>query len=246
LGLPFKVGIIGSSGKLGRRIGSLAAELGYAVTLSASSGQWLAEEIPDAVIDVSHHSAFPDVARYCSSHRVPLVEGVSTLTPEHLDELRRLGASAPALYAPNFTQGHYLQRLAVTALAVFLKTSGSDWECAIAERHPVSKRDRPSATARELAGVWQASAGRAVADIGAVRGGLPVSDHDMILTCREESLTIRHSVNDRGAAARGGLLAARWIVKQQPGFYRMADVFEPGRENGSGVINDGRIFAYRK
>lgn len=228
--MPLRVGVIGASGKIGRQIENVAADFGCAVTLTASRGGWVETQTPDVVIDVSHDSAFADVVRYCSLQRTPLVEGVSTLAPEHLEELRRLSDELPVLYAPNFTYGHYLQRQALLALSQAVKMKGPDWECTIVERHTTGKRDRPSATARELAALWHCASGRVVADVAAIRGGLPLSDHEAILTFEEELLTIKHSVSGRGAAARGALLAGSWIQAQRPGLYQMADVFESARD----------------
>jgi 4-hydroxy-tetrahydrodipicolinate reductase len=125
------------------------------------------------------------------------------------------------------------------ALNEALRTKVPAWECTIVERHTTSKRDRPSATARELASFWYRTSGRAVADLAAIRGGLPLSDHEVILTSEEELLTIKHSVTDRRAAARGALLAGCWIVAQPPGFYQISDVFDSSpAEISVGAGND--------
>jgi 4-hydroxy-tetrahydrodipicolinate reductase len=220
------VGIVGARGKLGREIEVAAAEFECAVTMTASRGEWVNTQTPDVVIDVSHDSAFTDVVDYCSLQRIPLIEGVSTLADEHLEELRRLSGKLPLVHAPNFTYGHYLQRQVLRALSGALRIKGTEWECTIVERHTTRKRDRPSATARELAALWHRASGCAVADVAAVRGGLPLSDHEVILTLENEVLTVKHSVSDRKAAARSALLAGSWIVAQPPGFYQMEDVFE--------------------
>jgi 4-hydroxy-tetrahydrodipicolinate reductase len=117
------------------------------------------------------------------------------------------------------------------------------WECSISERHCTSKRDRPSATARELAIVWRSASGRDVADVASIRGGLPVSDHEATLSGEGELLTVRHSVGNRKGAARGALLAGRWLATQPPGFYHMSDVFGSGRSRGSAVPLEAKSFA---
>lgn len=224
--MTVKIGIAGASGKLGREVEAIASELGCAVTLWASRSHWTILTPPDVMIDVSHRSGFDDVVKFCSSRQIPVVEGVSTLTPEDMAQLKCLSDIVPVLHGPNFAFGHYLQRLALETLARALTPKHPDWECTISERHCTSKRDRPSATARALAGAWQSFPGHEVADIASVRGGLPVSDHEVTLTGDGELVTIRHSVSSRKGAARGALLASRWLVTRRPGFYQMSDVFD--------------------
>ncbi len=220
-----KVGLIGARGKLGRLVRRLARGMDCNVTLSASSREWKERCAPEVVIDVSHESALDNVAEYCLRERVPLVEGVSTLSSRHLEKLRGLSVKVAVLYAPNFTYGHYLQQAGMLAIAEYLRNSTLSSECTVTERHPSVKRDRPSATARALAEVWRGAALQEVSDIASIRGGLPVSDHTVVVTLPHETLAIRHSVPDRAAAARGALLAARWMVFRDPGFYGMTDVY---------------------
>jgi 4-hydroxy-tetrahydrodipicolinate reductase len=220
------IGIAGASGKLGREVEAIASELGCAVTLWASSSRWTISTPPAVMIDVSHASGFADIVEFCSCRQIPLVEGVSTLAAEDIAQLQRLSETVPVLHGPNFAFGHHLQRLALETLARALTANYPDWECTISERHCTSKRDRPSATARVLANVWQCFSGREATDIASVRGGLPVSDHEFNLTGDGELLTIKHSVSSRKASARGALLASRWLVVRPPGFYQMSDVFD--------------------
>jgi 4-hydroxy-tetrahydrodipicolinate reductase len=228
--MQLSVGVIGVTGKLGRRICEQAREMECRISLSACSREWVTEAVPDVVIDVSHDSAFDEVARFCSATNTPLVEGVSTLSPEHLAQLRGLSTAIPVIYAPNFTFGHYLQRSALMVLAHILKTNSRTSECTVTERHPTSKKDRPSATAQELAAFWSESAECPVAEVASVRGGLPVSDHEAAITLSGEMLSIKHSTTDRVAAARGALQAGRWVVLQSSGFYKMSDVYGMVRE----------------
>jgi 4-hydroxy-tetrahydrodipicolinate reductase len=95
----------------------------------------------------------------------------------------------------------------------------------VSDRHPVSKRDKPSATARELARICQA-VGVDRVDIASYREGPPVSDHWVTLTRGEETLTFTHATRDLGAAAHGALRAARWVKAAGPRVWSMADVWQ--------------------
>jgi 4-hydroxy-tetrahydrodipicolinate reductase len=203
----------------------VAAELGCAVSLWGRRQGWEVRAAPAVVIDVSHPSAFPEVAAYCLREGVPLVEGVSNLLPEQLAELQRMSERVPVVRATNFAFGHFLQRALVEHLARVVKRLPGPVEFTVQERHPSHKKDRPSATARDLGDLWSSLTGQPVTDIASIRGGLPVSDHEVLLTLAGELVCVRHSVTGRPAAARGAVQAALWVRQRRPGLYTMADVY---------------------
>jgi 4-hydroxy-tetrahydrodipicolinate reductase len=222
------LGVIGAAGRLGRCICALADQLGWPVRLRAGRQGWQIEAAPQVLIDVSHPSALPEVVAYCGREGVALVEGTSGLDAEHREALVRLGERVGVVLAPNFAFGHFLQRAllehlaALVALQPFPLTS----EFTVQERHPAHKKDRPSATALELARLWYTHAGRPVADVASIRAGLPVSDHEVTLTLAGELLGIKHSVTDRLAAARGALHAAGWLAQRGPGLWDMSHAYQ--------------------
>jgi 4-hydroxy-tetrahydrodipicolinate reductase len=55
------------------------------------------------------------------------------------------------------------------------------------------------------------------------RGEVP-GDHTVIFSSATETLTLGHSVTTRQVFADGALCAARWVVGQPPGLYRMRNV----------------------
>jgi 4-hydroxy-tetrahydrodipicolinate reductase len=220
-----EIGIIGAGGRLGGCLCALAAELGYTVSLQGRRQSWEIRGVPQVLIDVSHPSAFPEVAAYCLREGIPLVEGVSGLPEEHLAGLRRLSQRVAVVRAANFAFGHFLQRALLEHLAGHARRWPGVGELSVQERHPAHKKDRPSATARELGGLWSALSGRPVADVASIRGGLPVSDHEVTFTLAGELLSVRHCVTDRTVAARGALRAASWVQRRGPGLWGMTDVY---------------------
>jgi 4-hydroxy-tetrahydrodipicolinate reductase len=226
LALPPKLGIIGAEGRLGGCLCRLAAERGGTVSLHGRRQGWELHAVPDVVIDVSHPSALTDVIAYCRRISVPLVEGVSGLGIEDHVALRQLSEEVAVVVAANFSFGHFLQRALLVHLASLIRRQPDEGEFTILERHPSYKKDRPSATARELSRLWSTQTGRSVADVASIRAGLPVADHEFALTFPEESLLVRHAVTDRQAAARGALRAASWVSGRPPGLWTMNDVYE--------------------
>jgi 4-hydroxy-tetrahydrodipicolinate reductase len=61
------------------------------------------------------------------------------------------------------------------------------------------------------------------------RGEVP-GDHSVTLSSPSETLTLRHTVTDRTVFAVGAVRAARWVIQQPPGLYRMADVLFAAEE----------------
>lgn len=225
-----KLGIIGADGRLGRCLCRLAVERGGTVSMLGSRQGWQVQAVPDVIIDVSHPSALPDVVAYCRRNGVPLVEGVSGLGTEDQAALRQLSEQVSVIVAANFSFGHFLQRALLVQLASLVRRQADEGEFTIRERHPSHKKDRPSATAGELSRLWFTETGRAVAEVASIRAGLPVADHEFMLTWPGESLQVGHAVTDRQAAARGALRAAVWVCGRPAGLWTMHDVYEDENE----------------
>jgi 4-hydroxy-tetrahydrodipicolinate reductase len=223
--LTHDIGVIGAAGRLGSVVCVLAAERGFPLTLFGRRQGWEVRAVPRVLIDVSHPSALPDVLAYCQREGTALVEGVSGLGSEERGALRRLARRVPVVEAANFAFGAFLHRALVDCLAGLVAGLPEADDFAILDRHPATKKDRPSATARDLAGLWAARTGRPPPEVASVRAGLPVADHEATLTLAGELVSVRHSVTDRRAAARGALAAASWVCRQPPGLYSMRDVY---------------------
>src|ERR1017187_4794695 len=113
-----KFGIIGSNGRLGKRICDIVQEKGYSVSLFANKKEWKEIDKPDVVIDVSNRTAFEKTIDYCLRNSVPLVEGVSGLGTPEVNKLKKLSKKIPVVLAPNFSYGHNLQ---IQMLNIFKK-----------------------------------------------------------------------------------------------------------------------------
>lgn len=217
------LGIVGAGGRLGSALERAAVEAGWMVCARATRrGGWVEEAVPEVVVDVSAREAQSAVLEYSLARSLPLVCGVSGLQAADHERLERAAAAIPVLVAPNFSFGHHLQRLALAAiLAAAPQARG--WRLAVSERHPRGKRDAPSATARVLREDLRA-AGAPAGEIEALRGGPPVSDHQVTLSGSGERLMLLHEVGDLAAASSGALHAAEWMRTAPPGRWSMDDV----------------------
>lgn len=193
----------------------------------------------DAAIDFTLPEATDEVLQSVEAAAVPLVCGVSGLSPEQTDRLQGAALKVPLLYDRNMSLGiavlTQLVRQAGRAL-------GPPFCCEIHETHHVHKIDAPSGTALQLGEALAESRGQRFDEVfhyrpddesgpvptGSInfrvtrRGEVP-GDHSVEFRTPSESVSLSHSVTDRRVFADGALHAAKWLVSQPPGRYRMAD-----------------------
>ncbi|MCH7821688.1 MAG: 4-hydroxy-tetrahydrodipicolinate reductase [Proteobacteria bacterium] len=194
----------------------------------------------DVLIDFSLPEATDTVLQAIVAQGTPLVCGVSGLSAEQQLRLDSASAIVPVVYDRNMSIGIAVLESLVGQAAALL---GFDFEAEVHEIHHVHKIDAPSGTALKLGEAIAAARRQNFADVswyepdaksrepaaGDIRfeverrGEVP-GDHSVILSSSAESLTFRHSVTSRQVFADGALRAARWVVRQSPGRYRMREV----------------------
>ncbi|MFY7866459.1 dihydrodipicolinate reductase C-terminal domain-containing protein, partial [Roseateles sp.] len=102
----------------------------------------------------------------------------------------------PVVIATNLSRGHLLH----LACARFLhERSPHQMSSTVIDRHPATKRDAPSATAKRLA---EAAGG---AQIEILRHGNAVADHHVIYTLAGETIEIVHRVTSLEPSVLGAL-----------------------------------------
>ncbi|HLU25326.1 MAG TPA: 4-hydroxy-tetrahydrodipicolinate reductase [Longimicrobiales bacterium] len=172
-----------------------------------------------------------------------LVVGTTGLGEGELDRLRRSAERCPVLVAANFSVGVNVLEALVAAAARALPMDRFDVE--IVEAHHRRKQDAPSGTALMLGRAVAEARGqrleevrrdgrsgrggeRPVGEIGfhALRGGDVIGEHTVSFLGQQERLELRHAAMDRSLFAEGALLAARWLVGRQPGWYTMREVLD--------------------
>lgn len=247
-----RIGLLGATGRMGRRVADLAAAGGDTVVAAIGRGTGdvggLTIRPPgpgcfdgcNVVIDFSMPEALAAALPHLG--RLPLVTGTTGLPDAVAAAVQAHAAHAPVLAAANFSTGVTL----LVALARRAAAALPDYDVEITETHHRLKQDAPSGTALALA---QAVAeGRAVAleavrrdgrtgrtgvrpagEIGlhALRGGDVIGDHEVWLLGPGERVLLGHVATSRDTFAAGALRAARWLSGRAPGAYSMADVLGP-------------------
>lgn len=214
-----RIGVVGANGRLGSRLVAACRERGLPLALAATRESWepLTPEPPTVVLDASRGAVIGESAEYCRRTGAALVACASDLGEEGSRELEKLAGSVPVVLATNLSVGHWLQGHLLDTVARIVPALPAPPEASVVERHTTAKRDRPSASARALAERWAAHGHGPVGDLASVRGGHPVSEHQVEWTFPAESLTLRHEVRSLDAAVFGALTAAAWTHTASPG-----------------------------
>jgi 4-hydroxy-tetrahydrodipicolinate reductase len=202
------------------------------VTVSGmwTRGESLEELVADSdvLIDFSLPEANAEVLAAVQKHRRPLVCGVSGLDGKQMASLERAAGVVPIVFDRNMSQGVSVLADLVQRAA---KSLGPEFAAEIHEVHHVHKIDSPSGTALKLGEAIEAARAPDAAAVRyeAERRGEVPGDHTVILSSPTETLSLKHSVTTREVFAEGAVRAARWVLRQAPGRYRMRDVlFDDG------------------
>lgn len=218
-------------GKMGRLVGSLAPEYGHEVAgvvdpqSDAHSGpiddpRWDGVDVaidftaPEAVI-----TNLPALAR----RRINIVLG-TTGWQRHEAALRQAVADGGGaiVAAPNFSTGVVLFE-AIVAAAAKLFADQKEFGAFLHEAHHVMKKDAPSGTALLLKKTMEKAGYTAPVNVSSTRAGFIPGTHTIGFDGPSESITLSHMARDRGAFARGALMAAGWIQGKR-GWFTMHDV----------------------
>lgn len=191
----------------------------------------------DLVVDFSHHSAAPDVAKYAVQNKCALVVGTTGHTYEEQAAIYEASECVPVFYAGNMSLG-----IAVLCnLAKQTAQSFPDADIEIVEIHHNRKVDAPSGTAKMLFEAIKEVRPKATANCGragegkrtpheigiqALRMGNIVGIHEVHITTATQQITLRHEAYDRGMFADGAVAAAKFLQGKPAGLYKMADLLE--------------------
>lgn len=198
-----------------------------------------AAEIPDVIIDFSHHTALPAIMEYAVAHNVPCVICTTGHTEEEYAVMHKAAEHVPVFFSRNMSLGvNLLIALCKKASAAL----GMDYDAEIIEKHHHNKLDAPSGTALMIADaisetraeseyVYDRSSVRKKREpkeigISAIRGGSIIGEHEVLFAGKDEVLTISHSASSRELFATGALRAAEFIIGKSAGMYNMDNMFE--------------------
>lgn len=222
-------------GKMGRLVGELAPQYGGEVagvidpgstehTADLADARWAGV---DVAVDFTTPEAVVGNVRTLAARGVNIVLG-TTGWQAHEAELRAAVADSGIgiVAAPNFSTGVVLFD-ALVAQAAKLFSGQPEFGAWIHEAHHAAKKDAPSGTALKLKRSMDEGGYARPVDISATRAGYIPGTHTVGFDGPSESITLTHTARDRGAFARGALLAARWVTGRR-GWYSMQDVLGVG------------------
>jgi 4-hydroxy-tetrahydrodipicolinate reductase len=218
-------------GRMGKLVEALAPEYGCDVCgvlddvsneggAGLTPGRWPDVEV---AIDFSIASAVEENVRSLAALGINVVVGTTgwdDAKPRVRDIVERMGIGVVA--APNFSTGAILFGEIVKA-ASRLIAPHADYGAYVHEMHHSAKRDAPSGTALSLRAAMESSGYGRPIDIAATRAGSIPGTHSIGFDGPSETITLTHTVRDRGTFARGALVAAQWINGRR-GWFTMHDV----------------------
>ncbi len=244
--MSIKLAIAGACGRMGSRIGALAAadkefritgaleradhaccgkdygqvlglgDMGVKIGSDASA----VLNGADALIDFALGEDVLSHLQKAVEKKAAVVIGTTGLKGAALDKIQAAAKSIACVMSPNMSPGVNLLFDVVGKVA---KTLGPAYDIEITEMHHRMKKDAPSGTALKLAEMITKETGRQV-PIHALRGGDVVGDHVVTFAGDGEMVQLSHRATSRDTFASGALRAAKFAVKAKPGLYTMQDV----------------------
>ncbi|RMF42152.1 MAG: 4-hydroxy-tetrahydrodipicolinate reductase [Deltaproteobacteria bacterium] len=261
-----KIAVTGAAGRMGGRIITLATEsdslqvtgavertghprIGEDAGLVAGCGALdvaitdsleQALEGADLLIDFTFPQVTLENAEVCARVGRGMVIGSTGFRPEEREQLARITAGIPVVFAPNMSVG---VNVCFKILKDIARTLGDGWDVEIVELHHNKKKDAPSGTAVRMGEVVADALGRdynkvanchregmcgerAPEEIGmqTVRGGDIVGEHTVYFIGMGERIELTHRAMSRDMFARGAVRAAAWLKGKPAGMYDMQAV----------------------
>lgn len=201
-------------------------------------------ESGDVAVDFTLPAATPQIIDAVVRLKKPLVCGVSGLGDDIMSRMRAASSSVPIFHDRNMSFG-------IAVLTELVRRAGAalgpEFLAEIHETHHVHKVDAPSGTALKLGEALADARGKDLESVyrydekqrverrssdeivfTVTRAGENPGEHTVTFHSEAETLELAHRVRDRRVFALGALQAARWLVRQQPGFYGMRDLAASG------------------
>ncbi len=233
-------------GRLGDAIAAAATTQGWTVTTigrPAAHGPRVAAPTADVVLDASLGAAVPaNLAHALAAGNRAFILAATGWEPDQARVRAMLAEhDAVAVAATNLSLGAALFLRLVERAAAWYARAGA-FEPSIVEWHRRGKVDRPSGTARAIAGRILAAdprwAGpeaatdpaeiRPALEVAGIRAGAAPGSHLVTFDGQGESVELRLTARDRTAYADGAIAAARWLTAaaRTPGLHPFDEVVD--------------------
>lgn len=186
----------------------------------------------DCILDFSHHLATKSLLNFATKQKIPAVICTTGHTKEEKEYIENASKEIPIFYSANMSIGIALLIESIKKIATLLPNV----EIEIIEKHHNRKIDTPSGTALMIYNEIKKVKGNAYPVIGrnsqnlrdkneigihSIRLGNIIGEHEVILSTKNESITLKHEAHSRSLFAQGALVACDFITKQATGLYDM-------------------------
>lgn len=246
-----KIILNGACGRMGKEIIAAAAKNGVDIVAAVDKfGTPDFNDIPfytslgdvketaDAVIDFTNHTSLPEICEFVRKSGIACVIASTGHTESERAMMNALAEEYAVFFSRNMSLGiNLLTDLCKSAYTAF----GGECDVEIIEKHHRNKLDAPSGTALMIAEgikelmpedtefVYDRTARRCVRPeneigISSIRCGGIFGEHEVILSRNGETLSIKHTAENRALFAEGALKAAAYISKKQKGLYSMKEL----------------------
>ena len=237
-----KIGIYGSSGRMGKMIQECLKEYENVkvATLFDKNSSNLEDffKSSDVVIDFSMPEGTKALLEFAKKNPKPLCIGTTGLSKDELNLMKEISKNMPILYATNMSLG-----VAVLNKLAFLASKAlNEFDAEILEMHHRYKKDAPSGTALTLAenvaiarnldldkvrvsgrdGIIGQRSKDEIA-VMSLRGGDIVGSHTAGFYGNGEFIELNHTATSRATFANGAIKAAIWLSSQKNGLYDIND-----------------------
>lgn len=231
-----RIVVSGAAGRMGKRIIELARrdpdfEVVAGIDLKTDPASKIVRNLGeindnyDCIVEFTLPEATVEHVRAAAKLKKPMVIGTTGLSDAQFAAVKKASGVIPIVFSPNMSQGVNIFFDLIGRSAAIL---GRDYKVRIKETHHMHKKDKPSGTAKLMAGIVKEKLG-ADAPVEAVREGEVVGDHDIVFESETDILKISHSAKTRDIFALGALKAAKFVVKKNNGLFSMPDVLGLGK-----------------
>lgn len=194
----------------------------------------------DVIIDFSNAEGIELLLEYAVLRKIPLVIATTGLSSSQIQKVKKASQYIPIFQSGNMSVGINLVMKLVEEAS---KVLHENFDIEIIEKHHNQKVDAPSGTAIMLAEAAKSALPekpeyiydrtnvrkkRSKNEIGihSLRGGTIVGEHSVVFAGTDEIIEINHTALSRNIFGLGAIRAAKFIVKQKPGFYNMKSLIK--------------------
>lgn len=231
--MKLKIGVIGSTGRVGKELANLILEKGHEAFIGISSGKKSSDAFTlqyqnldspecnkvDLWIDFSQPQVVDNFYSKLALLNKPLVVGTTGLNEKQFDIIKKTAEKIPLLWSSNMSIG-----IAVLnqALKSFEKIKEFDFQ--IEEFHHNKKKDSPSGTAISLQKTLKKHIQKEIPEPLSIRGGGIFGVHKVWAMSDQEVLCFEHQALNRRVFAEGALYLGFKLKDRKPGYYEVSDL----------------------